>query len=215
MPIYLSICESDIHFKNLLIEHVDRALNLELIDYYSNGFELINRLQHKQNNFLLIDVFTPIMTGIEAVKILQKKQNKTPIIMYTHVYQADIEEQLGSYKHVYYCQKNSQIIFKILTALLQENISFYKQHLEQWKTHDKEFNDYTPREALVYTPSSTELKIINYACKGLTNKEIGEKVHLSGRTIESHIKKLINKFSVQNKIQLITYCVEHHLHLYN
>ncbi|WP_310503499.1 response regulator [Myroides odoratus] len=99
--------ESDLHFKNLIVDHIERTLNLDLIEYYCNGFELVNRLQHKQNNFLLIDAFTPIMTGIEALKILRAKHNKTPIIVYTQVYQEDLHHLFNTYDCVYYCQKTA------------------------------------------------------------------------------------------------------------
>lgn len=213
MPIYLSLCESDLHFKNLIIEHIKRTLHLDLIDYYCNGFELINRIKYKQNNFLLIDAFTPIMTGIEALKILRTKQNKTPIIIYTQVYQEDLYDLFNTYDQVYYCQKNSLIIFKLLTALVQENKALYTQHLAQWKSY-QDLNGEVATQLPFYVPSSIELQIINHACQGLTNNEIGKKVHLSGRTVEAYIKKLTEKFNVKNKIQLITYCVEQHLHNY-
>ena len=213
MSIYLSLCESDLHFKNLIIEHIKRTLHLDLIDYYCNGFELINRIKYKQNNFLLIDAFTPIMTGIEALKILRTKQNKTPIIIYTQVYQEDLYDLFNTYDQVYYCQKNSLIIFKLLTALVQGNNALYTQHIAQWKSY-QDLNGEVATQLPFYVPSSIELQIINHACQGLTNNEIGKKVHLSGRTVEAYIKKLTEKFNVKNKIQLITYCVEQHLHNY-
>lgn len=215
MTILISICESDPHFKNLIIEYIQRTLTFDLVDSYCNGFELINRLQFKQNNFLLIDVFTPIMTGFEAIKILRQKKNSTPIIAYSQIYQEDIHAILSDFDRVYYCQKNSTVIFSILATLFNGNKSCYEQHIHQWinsKTDAQMFNN--KRQTVVYNPTSLELQIINHACQGLTNKEIGALVHLSGRTIEAHIKKLTEKFRVKNKIQLITYCVEQNLHNY-
>ncbi|WP_410879193.1 DNA-binding response regulator [Myroides sp. DW712] len=217
MPIQLSICESDLHFKNLLIEHINQSLLLDLIQEYSNGFELINRLKYQKNNFLLIDAFTPFMTGIEALKILRKKQNKTPIIIYTQMYQEDLYALFNAYQHVYYCQKNSAIIFKLLLALFQEESQAYERYLHEWQVQSNAgtiIPTTIDQTATGYIPSSVELKIINYACRGLTNNEIGREVHLSGRTVETYIKKLTEKFKLKNKVQLITYCVEQHLHLY-
>lgn len=215
MTIHLSICESDQHFKNLLTEYIHRALTYELIDTYSNGYELVNKIHYRQNNFLLIDIFTPIMTGLEAIKILRKKNNQTPIITYSQVYQEDIHTLLSEYKQVYYCQKNSNLIFKLTNALLHNNLDFYYQNLHQWKEHLlNEQGIISESKAPAYVLSSIELQIINHACQGLTNKEIGERVFLSGRTIEAYIKKLTEKFKVKNKFQLITYCVEKNLHNY-
>ena len=215
MLIHLSLCESDVHFKTLVIEYIQRTLTYNLVDYYCNGFELVNRLYFKQNNFLLIDVFTPIMTGMEAIKILRNKKNFTPIIAYSQVYQEDIHKILSTYEGIYYCQKNSAVIFALLAELNKGNMAYYEDLIAQWQVAKIEVNSTGMQEKeVLYQLSTIELRIIHRACKGLTNREIGEQVHLSGRTIEAHIKKLTEKFRVKNKIQLITYCVEQNLHNY-
>ncbi|MGG5506975.1 MULTISPECIES: DNA-binding response regulator [unclassified Myroides] len=215
MPILLSICESDLRFKNLLFDAINRSCIYNLVDHYCNGFELINRLYFKQNNFLLIDLFTPIMTGIEAIKILRNKKNNTPIIAYSQVYQEDVHTVLSQYEQVYYCPKNSTLIFGLLSELHKGNLPFHQEQITQWQQIKTDIGlQFSSEQRTIYNPSPLELQIINHACQGLTNKEIGERVHLSGRTIEAHIKKLTEKFRVKNKIQLITYCVEQSLHTY-
>ncbi len=215
MKVNISICESDFYFKKLLIDNIERRISYNLNDQYNNGLELINRIYYKQNNFLIIDSFTPIMTGFEAIKILRQRNNQTPIITYSHVYQEDIHEFLESINNVYYCQKNSDIIFEILTSIIERKVDFYADYLKKWEQNKADVHEYITRQRQnIYDPTSIELQIINHACQGLTNKEIGDKVNLSSRTVETYIKKLSEKFMVKNKIQLITYCVEQNLHNY-
>lgn len=215
MKVNISICETDFYFKKLLIDNIDRRISFNLNDDYSNGLELINRIYHKQNNFLIIDSFTPIMTGFEAIKILRQRNNQTPIITYSHVYQEDIRSVLEKINNVYYCQKNSDVIFEILTSIIEKKIDFYADYLKKWEQNKADVHEYITRQRQnIYDPTSIELQIINHACQGLTNKEIGDKVNLSSRTVENYIKKLSEKFMVKNKIQLITYCVEQNLHNY-
>lgn len=215
MKVNISICETDFYFKKLLIDNIERRISFNLNDDYSNGLELINRIYHKQNNFLIIDSFTPIMTGFEAIKILRQRNNQTPIITYSHVYQEDIHSFLEKINNVYYCQKNSDVIFEILTSIIEKKIDFYADYLKKWEQNKAEVHEYITRQRQnIYNPTSIELQIINHACQGLTNKEIGDKVNLSSRTVENYIKKLSEKFMVKNKIQLITYCVEQNLHNY-
>ncbi|MCC9043539.1 LuxR C-terminal-related transcriptional regulator [Myroides sp. M-43] len=211
----ISICEADFYFKELLIDCINKRINFNLNDYYTNGLELINRIYHKQNNFLIIDSFTPIMTGFEAIKILRQRDNQTPIITYSHVYQEDIHFVLEDINNVYYCQKNSDVIFEILTSIIERKTDFYADYLKKWTQNKADVHEYITRQRQnIYNPTSIELQIINHACQGLTNKEIGDKVNLSSRTVEKYMKKLSEKFMVKNKIQLITYCVEQNLHNY-
>jgi DNA-binding NarL/FixJ family response regulator len=55
-----------------------------------------------------------------------------------------------------------------------------------------------PREAL--TPQ--ELQIALMAAKGLSNREIGQKLYLSHRTVGSHLYRIFPKLNVTSRFQL-------------
>ena len=48
-----------------------------------------------------------------------------------------------------------------------------------------------------------EMEIIRYLAHGLNNKEIGEKLFISARTVETHIYNIYRKMEVKNRIELI------------
>lgn len=132
-----------------------------------------------------------------------------------HVFQEDIYAVFQTFEHVYYCKKDSNIIFQLLTSLITQDSDFYPIYLEKWKQNKQDVHEYLNRQQQnTFIPNSIELHIIHLICQGSTNKEIGEQINLSVRTVETYIKRLTAKFKSKNKIQLITYCVEHNLHHY-
>ena len=44
-----------------------------------------------------------------------------------------------------------------------------------------------------------EKVLMHYVTKGLTNKEIAEKLHISFHTVKSHLSALYKKLNVQNR----------------
>lgn len=213
MPINISICESDFNFKELLIQNIEDDHTLNLNNCYNNGYELVNKLNNQHNDFLIINTYTHIMTGFEAVKLLRLKNNMTPIIVYSSVYQQEIPGQLSQFPYIFYCQKNSTFIFTLLKAIQKKNYRFYLDYLKEWRDNPHLVNNYITRQQTdIYKPTLIELRIIHYVCQRLTNIEIGEKVNLSPRTIECYIKKLTVKFAVKNKKHLIGYCIGQNLH---
>lgn len=52
--------------------------------------------------------------------------------------------------------------------------------------------------------SNREKQIINLLTKGLTQKEIGVKLFISSRTVETHIKNLTKKIGAKNSVHLIS-----------
>lgn len=52
--------------------------------------------------------------------------------------------------------------------------------------------------------SPQELQIAEMAAAGLSNREIGHKVFLSHRTVESHLHRIYRKLGLTSRIQLAT-----------
>jgi DNA-binding NarL/FixJ family response regulator len=50
--------------------------------------------------------------------------------------------------------------------------------------------------------SPQELQIAQLAAEGLSNREIGEQLYLSHRTVESHLYRLFPKLGVTSRAQL-------------
>ncbi|SCX04462.1 MULTISPECIES: response regulator [Mycobacteriaceae] len=62
-------------------------------------------------------------------------------------------------------------------------------------------------------PSLTdrETEILRYVAKGLTAKQIGERLSLSHRTVENHVQATFRKLQVANRVELARYAIEHGL----
>src|ERR1700710_444856 len=63
------------------------------------------------------------------------------------------------------------------------------------------------------TPSLTEreTEILRYVAKGLTAKQIAERLSLSHRTVENHVQATFRKLQVVNRVELARYAIEHGL----
>jgi DNA-binding NarL/FixJ family response regulator len=53
----------------------------------------------------------------------------------------------------------------------------------------------------MFTP--TELKIYNLVVEGKRNKEIGQELGISERTVETHMRNILVKIRCRNRIELI------------
>jgi DNA-binding NarL/FixJ family response regulator len=62
-------------------------------------------------------------------------------------------------------------------------------------------------------PSLTEreTEVLRYVAKGLSAKQIAEKLSLSHRTVENHIQATFRKLQVANRVELTRYAIEHGL----
>ncbi|MEG4301620.1 response regulator transcription factor [Microcoleus sp. D3_18a_C4] len=62
-------------------------------------------------------------------------------------------------------------------------------------------------------PSLTqrEREVLELLTEGLSNIQIGDRLHLSPRTVEKHVSRLFRKTDSNNRAELVRFAMEHHL----
>lgn len=56
-----------------------------------------------------------------------------------------------------------------------------------------------------------ETEVLRYVAKGLTARQIAERLSLSHRTVENHVQATFRKLQVANRVELARYAIEHGL----
>lgn len=204
-----SIAESDFYFKRVLTKNLLNNPFYNLMKDCNNGHELIKQLYLRQEDIFLIELYMPIMTGFEAIKFIRNSGNKTPIITYSPTFQADMYALLKPFSSVYYCEKKGMVITDILKNYVLSSTKSYDEYLLQWKDKTLEFYEEIEKEKMEKNrPTLIEIQIMRLSYEGLTNKEIGKKLNLSARTIDTYVSRLLQKLGLRNKIDLVRFCVE-------
>ena len=204
-----SIAENDFYFKQFLVKMLQENPFYEIVSDCNNGSELINRLYRKQEDVFIINLFMPIISGVEAIKIIRKTNNTTPILTYSSTYQEDMADLLTDIPNVYYCQKNSIIIKDILSNCILNKNTDYEDYKKEWAGQSLAVKDYMARQQENQQELSvTEIQIIKLCYEGFSNKEIGDRINLSARTIDTYINLLTEKLGLQSQLDLARFCVE-------
>jgi DNA-binding NarL/FixJ family response regulator len=70
-----------------------------------------------------------------------------------------------------------------------------------------------PRRDERDTPRLTqrETEVLRLVAKGLTYKQIAERLVLSHRTVQNHVQNTLNKLQLHNRVQLVRYAIENGL----
>lgn len=59
-----------------------------------------------------------------------------------------------------------------------------------------------------------ELKILLFIARGLTNREIAEKLHLGGGTVRNYVSAIFSKLGLSNRAEATAYAISHQLEDY-
>ncbi len=205
-----SVADSDFYFKKILIRTLTENPFHLLLNDCNNGHELISRNYRRQEDVFIIELFMPVLSGIEAIKYIRKSNTETPIITYSGTYQEDMADILSKFQNIYYCQKKSNIIKDIFKGKIASDGFDYERYSKEWEQQPLAVMEYMDRQKKSQEElSPTEILLMKFCYEGFSNKEIGEKLNLSTRTIDTYINRLTEKLGLKTKLHLIRFCVEH------
>jgi DNA-binding NarL/FixJ family response regulator len=181
-----------------------------LVGEAGNGRELLELIEKEDPDVILTDIKMPVMDGIEAAKKIVELYPDKGIIGLS-MYDDDelIIEMLEAGAKGYLIKNagKDQIIEAIKTVYNDE--PYYCKTTSHKLTQmiaKSRFNPYKKTEKAEF--SEREKEIIACICDEMTNKEIGDKLFISVRTVEGHRLKILEKMNVKNTVGLVVYAIK-------
>jgi DNA-binding CsgD family transcriptional regulator len=64
-------------------------------------------------------------------------------------------------------------------------------------------SELAPMLMMAYGLTSQEQTVTGLVCRGLSTREIGERLHISGHTVQDHLKSIFDKTGVRSRRELV------------
>ncbi len=178
-----------------------------------NGSELVDMVNKYKPQVILTDIKMPVMDGIDAVKKIIAIDKEAAIICLSMFDEDDLILDMMEAGAKGYLLKNSDKteIIDAITTVYHGN--YYYSKSTSYKMISllakSRINPYQKKLRPEF--SDREIEIINLICAEHSNKEIGEKLFLSSRTIEGHRQRIMEKMDVKNSVGLVVYALKNDL----
>ncbi len=65
--------------------------------------------------------------------------------------------------------------------------------------------------ARLATLTGRETEVLRLVAKGLSYRQIADRLVLSHRTVQNHVQNTLGKLQLHNRVQLVRYAIEHGL----
>jgi two-component system, NarL family, nitrate/nitrite response regulator NarL len=185
--------------------------SLEIVAEATNGQEAIELCKELQPDVILMDIRMPVINGLEATRQIKLLFPQIRVVILSvSVDVADLFSaiQVGAQG---YLLKNMDpddwLIY--LKALLGDDTEVSRGMADRLFY---QFQQGTPSSAPspdVLTPREREILI--HIAAGFTNRQIAEKLFITEHTVKNHVKHLLEKLVLSNRVQLAAYAVQHRL----
>jgi DNA-binding NarL/FixJ family response regulator len=176
-----------------------------------NGKELLTLIKYDAPDVAIVDLQMPVMDGSETCEsIIQKYPDIKLIILTMHDSEKYILHMMEMGVHAFLLKNTDpDELEKAIYAVVEKD--FYHNDLVA-SVLRKNVNDkkYQKNPLLKSTElSDREKDIVRLLCQELTNKEIGDRLGLSERTIENHRYRILEKLTLKSTIGLVRYAYEY------
>ena len=184
--------------------------NFKVIGSVGSGEEAVNTHDLHKPDVVLMDIVLPGMSGIEASKWIIDRFPDAKILLLSMEVNVDLIEKGISVGVLGYMLKTSEkedLVEAVKTVArgekcFSEDITnlvfekFYSKSLKSAKDITK-----TKESPL----SKRETEIAKWVTRGLSNKDIGEKLFISTKTVDAHVYNIQLKLVLKSKIDIVNY----------
>jgi DNA-binding NarL/FixJ family response regulator len=181
------------------------------VKVFPNGKELFKTCMHEKPSHIFLDIEMPEWDGLYTLKELKKSYPSIPVLMLSMLNERHIIEDCIDNGALAYLNKDSTLS-ELEEALksVENQVKFYSSEVKK-ALDGKLAARSTSNLELTEPLTDRELEVLNYLCDGLTSKEIGEKLFLSSRTVETHKNNIMQKFGVNTTGKLIMLAIKNRI----
>lgn len=188
---------------SIVLEGLQKLLqnvpDLEIAGAFTTGAQILEFIQTKKINILLLDISLPDANGIELCREIKQLSPTTHILALSNHSERSLILQVLQNGATGYLLKN---------IAADELIACIAEAQEGLVTFSKAVKEIMARPSVSDLKGATQLtkrerEILFHIAEGKTTVQIAEELNLSPLTVETHRKNLIQKFQVPNVAALI------------
>ncbi|MEZ4590851.1 MAG: response regulator transcription factor [Chloroflexota bacterium] len=177
---------------------------LQVVAEAADGEEAIDLVAQHQPDIVLLDMNMPGLNGVEATRVLLSQHPTLKVLILT------VHEDFGLVREALQAGASGYIIKR---AVESEPINAIKAVARgEIYVHPAMTRALleTPTEHTAVSPNTDQLTnrevdVLRLLVQGYTNKQIGEKLNISIRTVETHRSNITSKLGINSRVELLRF----------
>jgi len=201
----------------ILIDGVKAVLNtepdIEVIGYSLNGNQVLKWFDENEADVLILDINMPELDGIEVLKKLKKSKNVPEIIVLSSYDDVKLVKEVLNMGAKGFVPKKSagEHIVNAVYKVAEGNQYFtddVKEKMMQTLLNGQTKNEGSQDGVLISSLTKREVQVLKLVAQQYSTREIGDELHISESTVETHRKNLMKKVKVKNSVGLAIFALK-------
>ncbi|MFC7442705.1 response regulator [Laceyella putida] len=205
-PCRILIGDDHEHARQAMRLIIEQDPSFHLVGEAKDGFEVVQLAEKLMPDMVLMDINMPGLNGLEATRLIKEQYPSIKIVMVTVSDDAsDLFEALKKGAQGYLLKNlNPSMWLTYLRSIAADEAPMPKE------IASRILHEFTlsPHKTTSTKLTGREQEILTHVAKGLSNREIAAICMISEYTVKNHLKNIMQKLHLHNRVQLARFAVE-------
>jgi two-component system, NarL family, nitrate/nitrite response regulator NarL len=210
VPIRILLVDDHALFRKGIASLLAAEPGFEVVGEAGDGEQAIERAQELMPDLILMDVNMPGVSGPEAARRIMELLPYIKIVMLTiSEDEQDLFEAVRAGAQGYLLKKiEPQALFETLRGVVRGEASISRlmaaKLLGEFSRQSKQSASPANRQAEL---TSREEEVLGLVARGKSNKEIAAALSIAENTVKNHLKNILEKLHLENRVQAATFAL--------
>jgi len=212
-PLRILLVDDHLLFRKGLVRLLDAQPDFEVVGEARDGLEAVEQAQALRPDVVLMDIRMPGCDGLEATRRIKAQMPDVRVVMLTV---SDDDQDLATavrYGADGYLLKDllPETLFQQLRGLKSGQAPISRAMTGKLFRQLAQRNRPTVRPAAIDVLSARECEVLALVVGGCSNQEIAGELGITRNTVKNHLRNILVKLGVKNRVQAAAYAVSHGL----
>jgi len=212
IPIRVVVADDHALVREGIRNVIDLPGRMEVVGEAADGDEVLEKVAALEPDVLILDITMPGSSGLETTRTLSREHPELRILILTmHDKREYVLDAVRAGAHGYVLKDGEPSELQRAIEVVAKGDAFYTPWAAAQISAALRGDGEKPEADELGRLSDREREVLVEVARGRTSKEIGEKLGISPRTVESHRLRVMDKLEIRSIAGLTRFAVAHGL----
>lgn len=208
-PLRIILVDDHILFRKGLARLLDAQPDFEVVGEAADGEKALGAVDALRPDVVLMDLRMPVCDGLEATRRIKHAFPEVRVVMLS------VSEEDQDFFAAIRCGADGYLVKDLRPeGLFQELRGLAQGEAPLSRTMTSKLLRQLARQGSMIVPSVSsdllsprEQEVLTLVVEGLTNREIATELGIAVNTVRNHVRSILEKLDVRNRVQAAVYAV--------